>query len=183
MKTTKLAIPDVVMITPQKHGDARGYFSETYNAKRFKDALGPLNFVQDNQAFSAQAGTLRGLHFQTPPKAQGKLIRVLKGAIFDVAVDLRAGSPTYGEHVTATLSAENFAQLWVPAGFGHGYCTLQPDTEVFYKVTDFYSPAHDRGLAWDDPALAIRWPLDGAPELSEKDKTQPRLADLGKVFD
>jgi dTDP-4-dehydrorhamnose 3,5-epimerase len=136
-------------------------------------------FVQDNQAFSAAKGTLRGLHFQLAPHAQGKLIRALKGAIFDVAVDIRAGSPTYGQFVSAELTAEGGEQLWVPRGFAHGYCTITDDCEIFYKVDGQYAPDHEGGIIWNDPDLAIPWPLDGEPVLSGKDQVLPRLKDLG----
>ena len=139
--------------------------------------------MQDNHSLSKPAGVVRGLHFQLPPFAQGKLVRVLRGAVFDVAVDLRPGSPTWGRHAATTLSADNWAQLWIPPGFAHGFATLEPDTEIAYKVTADHSAAHDRGLAWDDPALGIAWPV--APEaavLSPKDRTHPRLADLAATL-
>jgi dTDP-4-dehydrorhamnose 3,5-epimerase len=144
---------------------------------------GAVSFVQDNQSYSATPGTLRGLHFQTPPRAQGKLVRCLAGAVFDVAVDLRHGSPTFGQWAGVELTAARLNALWVPAGFAHGFCTLVPDSVITYKVTDYYSPADDRGLAWDDPALGITWPDCADPEtLSAKDRVQPRLADLPPVF-
>lgn len=184
MKIESLAIADVKLITPRKHGDARGFFSETWNEKAFKDAGINVHFVQDNHAFSAAQNVVRGLHFQLEPAAQDKLVRVTRGAILDVAVDIRRGSPTFGKHVSAVLSADNWAQLWVPKGFAHGYCTLTPDTEVIYKVTAYYSPAHDRGILWDDPALAIAWPVTrAAAQLSEKDKLQVPLADAPQLFD
>ncbi len=183
MQVTKLAIPDVMLLRPKRHGDARGYFVESFNARTFAREVGDAVFVQDNEALSAQVGTVRGLHFQRPPTAQGKLVRALKGAIFDVAVDLRTGSPSFGQHVSATLSAESGDQLWVPPGFAHGYCTLEPDSMIAYKVTDFYSAADDGGLAWDDPALAIAWPVaPGAAVLSDKDTRQPKLAELPVLF-
>jgi len=178
-----LAIPDVKIIRATKHGDARGFFSETFSQKALSAAGLDLNFVQDNHAFSAAKGTVRGLHFQTPPFAQDKLIRVTRGSIFDVAVDLRRGSPTYGQHVSAVISAEAWNQILIPAGFAHGLLTLEPDTEVLYKVTNYYSPAHDLGLLWNDPALGIAWPVAEADAiLSAKDKVQPRLADLPAYF-
>jgi dTDP-4-dehydrorhamnose 3,5-epimerase len=139
--------------------------------------------VQDNHSFSASRGTLRGLHFQTPPMAQGKLVRVTRGRIFDVAVDIRHGSKTFGQHVAAEISAESWNQIWIPAGFAHGLCTLEPNTEVLYKVTAPYSPAHDRGIAWNDPTLGVDWPVAG-PEVtvSVKDAAHPRLAQLEKFF-
>ena len=183
MQVTRLAIPDVVLLRPTRHGDARGYFVESFNARVFAREVGDAVFVQDNEALSAQVGTVRGLHFQRPPSAQGKLVRALKGAIFDVAVDIRTGSPTFGQHVSATLTAETGDQLWVPPGFAHGYCTVEPDSMIAYKVTDFYSAADDGGIAWDDPALAIPWPVaPGAALLSDKDRRQPKLADLPPVF-
>jgi dTDP-4-dehydrorhamnose 3,5-epimerase len=169
-----LTLPEVKLITPHRFGDGRGYFAETYSAAGLRDAGIGLAFVQDNQSFSAAAGTLRGLHCQVAPHAQGKLVRVLRGAIWDVAVDARPGSPTYGQHAAAELSADNFRQLWVPPGFLHGFCTLTPDTEVFYKVTAPYDRGAERGVAWDDPDLALPWPVPpGGPILSDKDRALP----------
>ncbi|MCB9958526.1 MAG: dTDP-4-dehydrorhamnose 3,5-epimerase [Rhodospirillaceae bacterium] len=183
LEVAPLAIPDVKLIRPVRHGDHRGYFSETYSRRALAEAGIATEFVQDNQALSAEAGTVRGLHFQVPPHAQAKLVRVLRGAIFDVAVDLRRGSPTYGQHVSAVLTAENWTQILVPVGFAHGLATIAPDTEVFYKVSAFYAPEHDLGLLWNDPALAIAWPVEAAAAiLSAKDKVQPRLADLPEHF-
>jgi dTDP-4-dehydrorhamnose 3,5-epimerase len=179
MKIESLALPDVKLLTPAKHGDARGFFSETWNAKTFAAAGISAAFVQDNHAYSQPKGTLRGLHFQREPMAQDKLVRVVRGAVFDVAVDIRLGSPTFGKHASAVLSAENWAQLWVPKGFAHGYVTLEPDTEVVYKVTELYSPKDDAGIIWNDPALGIDWPVPAAEVvLSPKDTRLPRLADL-----
>lgn len=178
-----LAIPEVKIIRPKKHGDARGFFSETYSQKALAEAGVDLAFVQDNHAFSAAPGTVRGLHFQTAPFAQDKLVRVVRGSIFDVAVDLRRGSPTYGKHVSAVISAKDWNQILVPVGFAHGLVTLEPDTEVLYKVTNYYAPQHDLGLLWNDPALGIAWPVSEANAiLSAKDKVQPRLADLPAYF-
>ncbi len=178
-----LAIPEVKIIRPKKHGDARGFFSETYSQKALAEAGVDLAFVQDNHAFSAAPGTVRGLHFQTAPFAQDKLVRVVRGSIFDVAVDLRRGSPTYGKHVSAVISAKDWNQILVPVGFAHGLVTLEPDTEVLYKVTNYYAPQHDLGLLWNDPALGIAWPVSEADAiLSAKDKVQPRLADLPAYF-
>lgn len=177
MKVERLAIPDVILVTPPKFGDSRGFFSETFSAARFAEAgiAGP--FVQDNQSLSAAKGTIRGLHCQLAPNAQGKLVRVLRGAIWDVAVDIRRGSASYGQHVAAVLSAENWSQLWIPQGFLHGFCTIEPDTEVVYKVTAPYDPAAERGVRWDDPDLALPWPvLAGEARLSGKDELLPRLA-------
>lgn len=171
------------MLFPVKHGDRRGFFSETYNRKALA-ALGiDINFVQDNHSLSAAKGTVRGLHFQTPPFAQDKLVRVVRGSVFDVAVDLRQGSPTYGRHVSAVLSAAAWNQILVPIGFAHGFMTLEPDTEVIYKVSDYYAPAHDNGLLWNDPALGIQWPLaENDALLSEKDRKLPGLAELVSPF-
>lgn len=178
------AIPAVKIVTPKKFGDHRGFFSETWSRKAFADAGLDLDFVQDNQSLSAPVGTLRGLHFQSPPFAQDKLVRVTRGRILDVAVDIRASSPTFGKHVAIELSAENWKQLLVPAGFAHGFVTLEPDTEVLYKVTAPYAPENDHGLAFDDPALGIDWhlPLSGLT-LSDKDRKHPRLAEMLRYFD
>ena len=181
-RAERLAIPEVVLITPQRVGDSRGFFSESWNEERFAAAGVAGHFIQDNHSLSEKRGTLRGLHCQIAPSAQGKLVRVLRGAIWDVAVDLRRNSPTYGQHVAAVLSAENWSQLWIPAGFLHGFCTIEPNTEVMYKVTGgYYDPQAERGVIWNDPDLAIPWPLDGEPLLSAKDHLLPRLRDLGSV--
>lgn len=183
MQVERLAIEDVLLLRPRRFGDARGYFAETFNAKTFTEKVGAFDFVQDNEASSAAVGTLRGLHFQRPPTAQGKLVRVIKGAVLDVAVDVRRGSPTFGRHIAARLDAAEGAQLWVPPGFAHGYVTLEPDTIFVYKVTNYYSPADDGGILWNDPALGIDWPLPaGGPTLSDKDTKLPLLADLPPVF-
>lgn len=183
MRCESLAIADVKLIVPKVLRDDRGLFVETWSARAFS-ALGVIGpFVQDNAALSRVKGTVRGLHYQAPPHAQDKLVRATRGSILDVAVDLRRRSATFGQHVSAVLSAENGAQLWVPKGFAHGYCTLEPDTEVAYKVTDYYAPAHDRGILWNDPAMAIAWPVDAsAAQLSDKDRKQPRLADVTTGF-
>ena len=178
---TPLALPEVLLITPKRHGDARGWFAETWSEKLMGEAGLKNPFVQDNQAFNGRKGTIRGLHFQTAPHAQGKLVRVLKGAIYDVAVDVRPGSPSYGLWVGAELTAEVGEQLFVPRGFAHGYCTLVDDTELFYKVDGQYAPQLEGGVAWDDPDLAIPWPVDHEPVLSEKDRKLPRLKDLAPV--
>lgn len=179
----KLVFPEVVLIRPKKFGDARGYFMETFRQSLFEEEVGKFTFVQDNQSLSADVGTVRGLHFQLAPRAQGKLVRCISGAILDVAVDIRIGSPTYGQSVCAELTSENGHQLWVPPGFAHGFCTLAPSTEVSYKVTDYYSPEHDRGLLWNDAALGIAWPIDGEKAvLSDKDRVQPVLAELKDSF-
>jgi dTDP-4-dehydrorhamnose 3,5-epimerase len=171
-------IADVKLLTPQRFPDGRGFFSETWNQARFVAAGIPGPFVQDNHAKSLDRGVVRGLHLQIGPSAQGKLVRVVRGSVWDVAVDIRPGSPTYGKHFGAVLSAENWQQLWIPAGLLHGYCTLEPDTEVIYKVTAPWDRAAERGVIWNDPALAVPWPID--PEkaiLSDKDRALPRLAE------
>lgn len=183
MIVEQLAIPDVVLIRPRRFADPRGYFVETFNARSFGEHVAPVTFVQDNEALSGVVGTIRGLHFQRPPMAQGKLVRVLKGAVLDVAVDIRHGSPEFGRAVSARLDAAEGAQLWIPPGFAHGYCTLEPNTVVAYKVTAFYSPADDAGILWSDPALGIGWPLPpGGAVVSDKDRTLPTLAELPPVF-
>lgn len=179
LEVHSLAIPDVKVLRPKKHGDARGFFSETYNKKAFAEAGIALDFVQDNHSYSAAAGTLRGLHYQTHPFAQDKLIRVLRGRILDVAVDIRRASPTFGKWVAAEISAEAWNQILVPIGFAHAICTLESDTELLYKVTSYYSPKHDFGVRWNDPDLAITWPFsEGQVVLSEKDKMQPFVNDV-----
>jgi dTDP-4-dehydrorhamnose 3,5-epimerase len=183
MQVIDTAFPEVKILQPAKHGDDRGFFSETFSTRSLADAGFTTPFVQDNQSLSVQAGVVRGLHYQLPPMAQDKLVRVLRGAIIDVAVDVRRGSPTFGRHVAVELSAENWRQLLVPKGFAHGFATLVPDTEVFYKVTAFYSPQHDRGIRWNDPALGIDWQVD--PErvvLSGKDQKTPLLGDAVDLF-
>lgn len=183
MKAERLAIPDVILLRPKVNRDERGFFVETANTRTLK-ALGvEADFVQDNQALSVQVGVLRGLHYQKAPHAQGKLVRVLKGRIFDAAVDVRAASPTFGKAVWAELTAEGMEQLWVPPGFAHGYVTLEPATEVFYKVTDFYAPETEGGVIWNDPDLSIPWPAPAqGPVLSPKDCVLPRLRDIPPPF-
>jgi dTDP-4-dehydrorhamnose 3,5-epimerase len=177
------AIPDVKVFVPKKHGDNRGFFSETYSRRAFEAAGLKLDFVQDNQSLSAEVGVVRGLHFQLAPMAQDKLVRVVRGAILDVAVDIRRDSPTFGKHVAEVLSAENWRQLLIPIGFAHGFRTLEPNSEVIYKVTRFYSPEHDRGLRWNDPALGIDWRLSEADAiLSDKDRKLPTLAEARELF-
>jgi dTDP-4-dehydrorhamnose 3,5-epimerase len=170
-------------IVPARHGDARGWFTESYS-KRDLAAQGiNCDFVQDNHSYSAARGTLRGIHYQAPPHAQAKLVRCLAGAIWDVAVDLRAGSPTFGKWVAAELTASGGEQLFVPAGFGHGFITLTENAEVAYKTSDYYAPECDGGIAWNDPDLTIAWPLDGIePVLSGKDAALPRLAEWESPF-
>ncbi len=183
MEIVELAIPDVKIVKPKKFGDHRGFFSETYNKSVLEQAGIDLDFVQDNHSLSAERGTIRGLHFQIPPFAQDKLVRVVKGAIFDVAVDLRRHSPTFGKHISATLSADDWNQILVPIGFAHGFCTLEPDTEVIYKVTNYYSPENDYGILWNDPELAIEWPINiEEAVLSDKDKRQPTFSELEYPF-
>ena len=177
-----LAIEGPLLVSARRFGDARGSFAETYSHRDYV-ALGiPDQFVQDNQSRSAAMGTVRGLHFQTAPEPQAKLVRVLRGRIVDVAVDCRAGSPTRGRHVAVELSAENGLMLYVPTGFAHGFVTREPDTEVAYKVTGYYAPACDGGILWDDPALGIDWGVTAeAATLSDKDRKLPTLAELGEV--
>jgi dTDP-4-dehydrorhamnose 3,5-epimerase len=179
MEIVPTEIPGVLVVRTPCFGDDRGFFSEVY-----RDTWLPgLTFVQDNHSRSAAAGTVRGLHFQIPPFAQDKLVRVARGAVYDVAVDIRHGSPTFGRHAAVVLSEENWDQLLVPRGFAHGFCTLEPHSEVLYKVTAHYSAEHDRGLRWDDPGLGIDWPVDaGAAVLSDKDRAWPSLAQMPEHF-
>jgi dTDP-4-dehydrorhamnose 3,5-epimerase len=171
------------LIVPKHIGDERGYFAETFRADIFAQHCGEHIFVQDNESLSAKVGTIRGLHFQSEPYAQGKLVRCTAGALFDVAVDIRHGSPTYGQWVGETLTPANGKQLWVPPGFAHGFCTLEPDTVITYKVTAFYSAECDKGVAWDDSAIDVQWPDLADPEtLSAKDRKQPLLSDLPAFF-
>jgi len=181
MDAQRLAIPDVILLTPKVFGDDRGFFFESFNAAKFHAATGvDVQFVQDNHSKS-QRGVLRGLHYQLPPKVQGKLVRVVQGEVFDVAVDVRGGSPTFGQWVGERLSAENKRQLWIPAGFAHGFVTLSDTAEFLYKTTELYSPEHERCIAWDDPQLAIDWQFDGVPLLSGKDREGVPF-DQAKVF-
>jgi dTDP-4-dehydrorhamnose 3,5-epimerase len=176
-------LPSVWSIVPHRHDDDRGFVSEVWREDALRSAGIAAQFVQENHSLSRAAGTIRGLHFQIGTAAQAKLLRCSRGAIFDVAVDIRHGSPTLGRHVANILSAQNWTQLYIPIGFAHGYCTLEPDTEVVYKVTSYYDAAAERGLAWNDPALAIAWPIEqNHVTLSEKDRDQPRLADLPCYF-
>lgn len=184
MQVEETAIPAVKIVTPKKHGDARGFFSEVYKSSDWDKAGLEFTFVQDNHSYSALASTLRGLHFQTQPFAQAKLVRVARGRILDVAVDIRRSSPTFGRHVAVELSAENWRQMLIPIGFAHAFMTLEPDTEVLYKTTALYSAPHDRGVAWDDPAIGIAWPsIAGGPILSDKDRRLPRLTDAPELFE
>ncbi|MEA2999791.1 MAG: dTDP-4-dehydrorhamnose 3,5-epimerase [Sphingomonadales bacterium] len=183
IQVRRLALPDVCEILPPKFGDARGFFSETWSAASLASLGIDTVFVQDNHSFSAEAGVLRGLHYQAPPAAQVKLVRVIRGAIYDVAVDIRQGSPTFGHWVGLNVSAEAWNQILVPEGFAHGFVTLEPGTEVLYKVSAPYSPAHDRGIRWNDPAIGVDWPLGGGePILSDKDRAAPLLADAPAAF-
>ena len=183
MKIEPLAIAEVKLITPPRFQDPRGFFSETWHNTRFSDAGISGPFIQDNHVVSTVAGVLRGLHCQVGPNAQGKLVRCVKGAIFDVAVDAREGSPTFGRWVSAEISAANWTQIWVPVGFLHAYCTLTPDTEVIYKVTGAYDKAAERGVIWNDPDIAIDWPVPADRViLSDKDKALPRLRDCPALF-
>ena len=183
LKVEALAIPDVKLVTPPRFGDDRGFFSETYNAERFKAAGIDADFIQDNHSLSAQSGTVRGLHFQAPPFAQAKLVRVLRGAILDVAVDARKSSPTYGQWVSAELSAENGVQIYVPRGFLHGFATLEPDTEIAYKVDNYYSKECDGAVLWCDETLGIDWGVAKADAmLSEKDANAQAFADFNSPF-
>jgi dTDP-4-dehydrorhamnose 3,5-epimerase len=183
MVVEPLAIAEVKRLVPDIFRDERGAFSETYSLRALEAAGIGTNFVQDNQSVSRSKGVVRGLHFQRPPHAQAKLVRVAQGAIFDVAVDIRLGSPTYGRHVSAVLSAENWAQLWIPIGFAHGFCTLEPNTEVIYKTSDYYAPECDDGIKWDDPKLGIAWPVTGVEAiLSNKDRNHRELATLEPAF-
>lgn len=176
MQATRLSIPDVILFTPKVFGDERGFFYESFNQQKFAELTG-LNrqFVQDNHSKSQQ-GVLRGLHYQLPPKAQGKLVRVVQGEVFDVAVDIRKSSATFGQWVGATLSEENKQQLWIPEGFAHGFVTLSDIAEFLYKTTDYYAPEYERSIAWDDPAIGINWPFKSEPALSAKDKNAQLLA-------
>lgn len=177
------AIPDVRLLTPKRHGDHRGFLSEVYSRRALAAAGVDIDFVQDNHAMSAISGTVRGLHYQLRPMAQAKLIRVMRGAIYDVAVDLRRQSPTFGRHVGAIVSAEAWNQILVPVGFAHGFCTLAPDTEVLYRISSYYSPAHERALLWNDDALGIDWPVASDKAiLSDRDRKNPRLAELTDLF-
>jgi dTDP-4-dehydrorhamnose 3,5-epimerase len=183
MQIDQADIADVLILQPSKHVDARGFFSETYRADLLKQYGVDVNFVQENFAHSAERGVLRGLHYQIPPKAQGKLVQCMRGLILDVAVDIRRGSPTFRRHVSLELSSANMKLLWIPVGFAHGYVTLESNCEVVYKVTDYYAPECDRGIAWNDADLAIDWQLPASElSLSPKDQRQPRLAEASPAF-
>jgi len=182
MQIERLDIEDILMLLPVRRCDERGFFSETYRSETLAAEGIRAEFVQDNHVYSAEKGVLRGLHFQAPPRAQGKLVRCIRGAILDVSVDIRTGSPTYGRHVAVELSAENWRQVWVPPGFAHGYLTLAAHCEVLYKATDYWAPDCERAIAWNDPALSIDWGLTASEIiLSDKDRSNPRLAELEPV--
>ncbi|MCK2089480.1 dTDP-4-dehydrorhamnose 3,5-epimerase [Thauera aromatica] len=181
MKVTQTAIPEVLVLEPKVFGDSRGFFLESFNARAFRDATGvDAVFVQDNHSRSAK-GVLRGLHYQIR-QPQGKLVRVVNGRVFDVAVDLRRRSPTFGKWVGVELSADNHRQLWVPPGFAHGFVVLSDSADFLYKTTDYYAPEYERCLAWNDPAVGVGWPLEGAPQLSGKDAQGKALAEA-ETFD
>lgn len=182
MEAEETNLSGVKLLRPKRFGDQRGYFAETYSRRTFVGLGVAMEFVQDNHSLSAAAGTVRGLHFQVPPHAQAKLVRCGRGAIFDVAVDIRRGSPTRGQWVGHELSADNGVQLYIPAGFAHGFVTLLPDSEIIYKCSDYYAPECEGALRWDDPAINIDWPFEGRVVLSRKDAEAPLLADLKSPF-
>ncbi len=184
MQITDLAVPDVKLVQLRMHGDSRGYFVESFKEADWRPILGDRPFIQDNQSLSAEAGTMRGLHYQLPPFAQAKLVQALRGRILDVVVDLRRDSPSFGRHVALELAAGDGRQIFVPAGFAHGFMTLEPDSMVGYKVTAPYEPESERGIAWDDPDLAIAWPADlkANATLSPRDRQWPRLRDAADLF-
>ena len=183
MEILDTTLPEVKLIKPARHGDARGFFSEVYRADVLRRHGIEIDFVQENHSLSVDRGVVRGLHFQSPPEGQAKLVRVSAGSILDVAADIRQGSPTYGRHVAIVLTAAEGNQLFVPEGFAHGFCTLEANTELVYKVSRYYSPQHDLGLLWNDPGLGIAWPVgEGEAVLSDKDRRQPRLVELPHYF-
>jgi dTDP-4-dehydrorhamnose 3,5-epimerase len=184
MDVLELAIPDVKVLVPKKFGDHRGFFSEVYSRRACEAAGIATEFVQDNHSLSGPRGTVRALHYQLAPMAQAKLVRVTRGTILDVAVDIRRSSPTFGRQVSCELSAANWKQMWIPVGFAHGFVTLEPDTEVIYKVTEYYSPQHERGIRWNDPDLAIDWGIDPVEAvLSGRDTAHPFFKDQAALFD
>lgn len=175
-------LPEILVLTPRRFADARGVFCETYNRRGLKEAGIDVEFVQDNQSLSVPAGVLRGMHFQVPPMAQAKLVRVIRGSVVDVAVDVRPKSATFGRHVMVKLSAENGKQVFIPPGFAHGFLTLEPNTEVVYKVSSYYSPEHERGLKWNDPKVGINWPkFEGELTMTERDRGYPGVEELGEI--
>ena len=182
MKIEAFPLPGLFLLTPRRFGDDRGFFAETWSRRVLEDAGITLDFVQDNHSLSRKVGTVRGLHFQSPPHAQAKLVRCGRGRLFDVAVDLRKGSPTYGQWAGAELSAENGVQLLIPAGFGHGFVTREPDTEIVYKCSDYYSPVCDGGIRWNDPDIGVDWGISEASGISDKDAKAPLLADFDSPF-
>ncbi|MCZ8512543.1 dTDP-4-dehydrorhamnose 3,5-epimerase [Paenibacillus filicis] len=182
MKTLETALSGVFLIEPKVHADSRGYFIESYNSRTFQEHGISHSFVQDNHSLSVEAGTIRGLHYQNSPKSQTKLIRVLTGAICDVVVDIRKSSPTFGKWISVILSEANQRQLLIPKGFAHGFCTIAANTQIFYKVDEFYSPEHDRGIIWNDPSIGIDWPVSN-PILSDKDQRLPLLQDADIHFE
>jgi len=183
MQVIPLEIPDVRLLAPARIEDARGFLSEVYHRQALASAGIDIAFVQDNHSVSTAAGTVRGLHFQSPPFAQAKLVRVARGAIFDVAVDLRRGSPSYGRHVSTVLSAEAWNQIFIPEGFAHGFCTLEPGTEVVYKLSAHHAREHEAGLYWNDPDLGIAWPVaESEAILSDKDRCLPRFSEMPEIF-
>jgi dTDP-4-dehydrorhamnose 3,5-epimerase len=183
MRIESLPVAGPLLLTPGRFADLRGTFSEVYNQERLDREVSPVRFVQDNHSISIEAGTVRGLHFQVGQKPQAKLVWVVQGSILDVAVDIRRQSPTFGQHVSAILSAENGQQLWIPVGFAHGFCTLEPNTAVLYKVDQFWSPTDERGILWNDPALAIQWPrVAEKPVVHPKDLQLPTLANCSDLF-
>ncbi|MDR6552215.1 dTDP-4-dehydrorhamnose 3,5-epimerase [Paenibacillus qinlingensis] len=181
MKITSTTLAGLVIVEPEVHSDHRGFFMESYHARKLAEQGISIDFVQDNHSLSEEIGVLRGLHYQLNPHAQTKLVRVISGSIYDVAVDIRPSSPTFGQWVGVTLSASNKRQLLVPQGFAHGFCTLEPKTQVLYKVDAYYSPQHDRGILWSDPAIGIEWPTS-EPILSAKDEKHPLLKDAENNF-
>ena len=172
----------IKLIKPQRHGDHRGFFAETYSRREYSELGIDVEFVQDNHSLSREVGTLRGLHFQSPPRAQAKLVRCGRGAIFDVAVDIRRGSPTYGQWEGYELTAENGEQLYIPVGFAHGFVTLEPDSEIVYKCSDYYAPETEGAVLWNDPDIGIDWPTEVEPILSDKDAVAPVFSDLESPF-
>jgi dTDP-4-dehydrorhamnose 3,5-epimerase len=184
MEIIPTEIPEVRIIIPAKHLDRRGFLSETYSKRGLAEAGIELDFVQDNHSFSIEKGVVRGLHYQVPPFAQDKLLRVVRGAVFDVVVDLRRSSPTFGKHVSVILSAEKWNQILVPRGFAHGFVTLEPGTDLVYKLTNYYCPEYDRGLFWHDPEIGVNWPVSpSAAIVSEKDSRLPRFSELKDLFE
>jgi len=183
MEFRTFGIEGPLELVPRKFEDDRGYFSEIFRLGAFVERVGPMELVQDNQSLSVRPGTIRGIHFQSHPHAQGKLVRCTAGSVFDVAVDLRHDSATYGKWISVVLTAQALNQLWIPVGFGHAFCTLEPNSVISYRVTDYYSPSDDMGVAWDDPDIAIEWPNVADREtLSGKDRAQPAFADLPPLF-